>query len=227
MGHILYCDIYRRPLENNKVLQSVVMEIRKVVEGSGEEVTYKYYDGVFFPAYVQGDCKDRVVKVMDMKFKDGDVLIASYPKAGTHWVYDIMHMLMTGKTEFEEIFRILDFEQMELFDAAKTPRHFATHFYPKHLPKDFLKNKGKLVYVYRNPKDSAVSYYTCVKRLNVRVAKDYNGKWEDFIKLYSEGTAAYNSWFDHAKAWQQFMIDNPNYPIFVTSFEEMKKVSIL
>ncbi|OWF44128.1 sulfotransferase family cytosolic 1B member 1-like [Mizuhopecten yessoensis] len=199
------------------------MELRTVVEAGGEEVTYKYYDGVHFPVYVPGDCKDRVDSVLDMKYKDGDVLIASYPKAGTHWMYDILHMLINGKNNFEEIFRILDFEAMESIDMAKTPRHFATHFYPKHLPKEFLKNKGKLVYVYRNPKDSAVSFYTCVKRLNAPKAKNYNGKWEDFIENYSKGKAVYNSWFEHAKAWQKFMMDNPDYPVFVISFEEMKK----
>lgn len=51
------------------------------------------------------------------------------------------------------------------------------------LPRDALNNKGNVIYVARNPKDAAVSYYHfCIFTL---ILPTYN--WDDFVDNLCEG----------------------------------------
>ena len=55
---------------------------------------------------------------------------------------------------------MLDFMSLEHIGAIKSPRILNTHHPPHLLPKDIKeKKKAKIVYIYRNPKDVAVSAY--------------------------------------------------------------------
>ena len=37
-------------------------------------------------------------------------------------------------------------------------------------------------------------------------------------------SADYNSWFDYVRQWERVIDDNPDYPIHVMYFEDMKEV---
>ncbi|XP_021340711.1 sulfotransferase family cytosolic 1B member 1-like [Mizuhopecten yessoensis] len=199
------------------------MEIRKIADAGGDVMIYKFYDGVYFPVKVPGDAKEHIESVIDMKYKKGDVLLATYPKSGTHWTYEILSMLLNGKAEYCQKHPLsFDHDTQEEHDKLESPRLLVTHFYPKHLPRDFLENRGKIFYVYRNPKDTAVSFYAFIKRLNMQ-GHLYNGKWQNFIELYMQGKVAYNSWCEHVSAWVDFQKRNPDYPLLLISYEDMKK----
>ncbi|XP_033754769.1 sulfotransferase family cytosolic 1B member 1-like [Pecten maximus] len=51
----------------------------------------------------------------------------------------------------------------------------------------------------------------------------YDGSWGAFIDKYMQGTVAYNSWCEHVSAWLDFKKENPDYPILLISYEDMKK----
>ncbi|NWI25159.1 ST1A4 Sulfotransferase, partial [Sula dactylatra] len=57
---------------------------------------------------------------------------------------------------------------------------------------------SKVIYVARNPKDVAVSFYHFH-----RLAKFLPdpGSFDNFLTQFLEGTVHYGSWFKHVKGW--------------------------
>ncbi len=91
-----------------------------------------------------------------------DVLIATYPKAGTTWMQQIVHGLRTGgDLDFDEITEAVPWIEMAYdlgqdltADHAGTPRAFKTHYNWAEVPKGC-----RYIHIIRDPKDVAVSFY--------------------------------------------------------------------
>ncbi|XP_014680231.1 PREDICTED: sulfotransferase family cytosolic 1B member 1-like, partial [Priapulus caudatus] len=75
-----------------------------------------------------------------------------------------------------------------------------------------------IIYVIRNPKDNAVSYY-----YHHKIAcflGPYTGNFQEFMTLYMRGQLLYGSWFDHVKSfWDQRDSDQ----ILFIKYEDMKR----
>lgn len=65
-----------------------------------------------------------------------------------------------------------------------TRRFFKTHFPIKLLPKNVSEVGGKIVYIARNPKDVAVSYYHYHK---VHPSLGFTGDFESFVEYFMNG----------------------------------------
>lgn len=59
-------------------------------------------------------------------------------------------------------------------------------------------NPGKFIYVARNPKDVAVSYFHHTLAFEVY---EYNGNWNDFFSRFYTGEICEGDWFDHVLGW--------------------------
>ncbi len=96
------------------------------------------------------------------KPRPDDVLIATYPKAGTTWMQQIVHGLRTGGAmDFDEITEPVPWIELAYdlghdlnADHAGAPRAFKTHFSWADVPKGC-----RYIYILRDPKDVAVSFY--------------------------------------------------------------------
>ena len=60
------------------------------------------------------------------------------------------------------------------------------------------KTLSKYIYITRNPKDVAVSYYYHNKRFEF---SDFCGEWDDFFECFMKGDVNYGLWFDHVLGW--------------------------
>lgn len=58
--------------------------------------------------------------------------------------------------------------------------------------------QAKYIYIARNPKDVAVSYF---HHLRGFIAYQFSGSWDEFFELYLAGNIYYGSWFDHVLGW--------------------------
>ena len=76
---------------------------------------------------------------------------------------------------------------------------------------------AKYIYIARNPKDTAVSFYyhTCGS-----IYAQYSQPWEHFFQLYMNGTVDFGLWFDHVLEWWKHR-DAEN--ILFLKYEDMKK----
>ncbi|XP_060063202.1 sulfotransferase 1B1-like [Ylistrum balloti] len=200
------------------------MEMRQQKDAGGAVLHFKYFDGIYFPPNVIGDVKTHLDAIKNLKHKDGDVLLDTFPKTGTHWTFEIMHMLVTGKAEYyPEKTLALEFEPIEKLDNLESPRVHTSHLFPQHIPQSLIDNKSKMVYVFRNPKDTAVSMHSFMKILNVELLQGYESTWDNYIESYMNDKVPYNSWCEHVKAWLDFQKSHPGLSILFIAFEDMKK----
>ncbi|XP_033123844.1 sulfotransferase 1C2-like isoform X2 [Anneissia japonica] len=107
------------------------------------------------------------------------------------------------------------FKKCDIFPKDK-PRVLMTHVPVDILPKEVFEGKGKVVYVVRNPKDTAVSFWHFVKER--RFLEEYE-KWDNFLAAYLKPDMMCGSWFDFNLKYYEHR-DAKNF-LFIT-YEEMK-----
>lgn len=98
-------------------------------------------------------------------------------------------MLMQNSADYIDV--LLDYMDMipkEKLAEKPSPRLYISHSPLKFLPKQ-LAEKGRIICVFRNPKDLAVSFYSLLKKVKFA---DFTGSFSDFIKLFNNGDRKYN-----------------------------------
>uniref|UniRef100_A0A673XEB4 Sulfotransferase n=1 Tax=Salmo trutta TaxID=8032 RepID=A0A673XEB4_SALTR len=149
--------------------------------------------------------------VQNFQARPDDILIATYPKAGTTWVSYILDLLYFGQTAPERqrpIFEKVPFLELliplyppgvEVLDNLTTsPRLIKTHLPVQLLPKSFWEQNCRIVYVARNAKDNAVSYFH-FDRMNQTQPEP--GDWNNFLQRVMDGKMVFGSWYDHVTGW--------------------------
>lgn len=135
---------------------------------------------------------------LDYTARPDDVFVVTYPRSGTTWLQMIMYQLTTdGSMDFGHIAEVCPwFERVAIskrnLDALPSPRVFKSHLPYIWIPKRLC----RYIYVARNGKDVAVSFYHFYKS-HFR----YRGTFSDFFKLYMRGWVAWGSWFYHVSGW--------------------------
>nr|XP_060510915.1 sulfotransferase 1 family member D1-like [Panthera onca] len=74
-----------------------------------------------------------------------------------------------------------------------------------------------MVYVARNAKDVAVSYYYFYQMAKLHPEP---GTWEEFLDKFMTGKVAFGAWYDHVKGWWEKRND---YRILYLFYEDMKE----
>ena len=86
-------------------------------------------------------------------------------------------------------------ESIKLAENMPSPRVIKTHLPLEMLPPNLL-DTCKVIFVGRNPKDCCVSYYYHQKNIP---AYGYEGSFEDFAKMFKDGTLEYGSYWTMLK----------------------------
>ncbi|PSN52285.1 Sulfotransferase family cytosolic 1B member 1 [Blattella germanica] len=136
--------------------------------------------------------RKHVDRILRFKVRPDDVWIITYPKCDTH----------IG-------------DSIQQTDSLKSPRCIKSHLPLQLLPRQLWTVKPKIIYVAREAKDVAVSYFH-----HQRHFVNYTGTCEDFVEAFTAGIVQYGSVWDHIlEFWK---IRQEPYILFNT-FEEMKK----
>ncbi|KAJ8040141.1 Sulfotransferase family cytosolic 1B member 1 [Holothuria leucospilota] len=189
---------------------------------------YKF-EGVTFMKMIP---PENVAGVREWKTREDDIFVSTYPKSGTHWMYEIVHLILAnGHSDKIDRSKMMNstIEMLhppelvkptyEVLDKEESQRVIMAHLPWQFLPKQLTEQqKGKIVYVMRNPKDVITSQN--------RFSLSSSGKqkdeelWKYLINAFLTGDVMYGSWFDHVKRhWEHRNQGN----VFFTSYEEMKK----
>jgi hypothetical protein len=148
------------------------------------------------------------VQVAHLEFvpRPDDVFVVTYPRSGTTWMQMILYQLTTdGGMDFPHIYEYCPwFERSSRsalgFEARPSPRLFKSHLTYRKIPK----GPCKYIYIARDGKDVAVSYY--------HLYRDYNGFEETFSEFFDRflrGKVEFGSWFEHVQGWWRHRHD-PN-----------------
>lgn len=138
--------------------------------------------------------------------RSDDVYVVTYPRSGTTWLQFILHLLRERSCDFEHISQVapwwersmaLGQTQPEDFEPLSSPRIFKSH-----LPRRWLPDEGRYIYIVRDGLDVAVSYHSLY-----RTHIGFNGSFEEFFELFMQGKLQYGSWFKHVEGWRQYAND--------------------
>ncbi|RMD86544.1 MAG: sulfotransferase domain-containing protein [Alphaproteobacteria bacterium] len=130
-----------------------------------------------------------------------DVIIATYPKAGTTWMQQIVHGLRTGgDMDFAEISAVVPWIELahdmgiDLEAPQKAaPRAFKTHWNGEQMPRE-----GRYIVVIRDPRDTMVSFYRFMEGWFLEpgaVSAD------DFAAYLIDRDHPAGSYWQHLKTW--------------------------
>ncbi|KAH0626570.1 hypothetical protein JD844_001632 [Phrynosoma platyrhinos] len=141
------------------------------------------------------------------KARPDDLLISAYPKAGTTWIEEIVDMIQHGgdtqkcarapiyhRIPFIDLFHprsvpTVEYQlRLEKADAMPSPRTIKTHLQVQLVPPSFWEQNCKMIYVGRNAKDNAVSYFH-FHRMNQRMPEP--GTWDQFLENFLTGKGEY------------------------------------
>ncbi|XP_067648867.1 sulfotransferase 1A1-like [Haliotis asinina] len=192
----------------------------EVVDDGGDTLTFLNDNDFLIPNFPDGVGIDGVRSV---RIRDDDILMCTFPKSGTHWVFEIARELLSGKIIDDDVTKFQAFmERMsdEKFADLPSPRILNTHLLMKHLPDHVRKKKIKVIIVLRNPKDVAVSLYNFLKTIPF---VKYKGVWKNFVRPFFQGKFAYGSWMDYVLDWEQVKKDNPDLPVLTLFYEDIKE----
>ncbi|KAJ6218099.1 hypothetical protein RDWZM_009256 [Blomia tropicalis] len=169
-------------------------------------------------------------QIEQFEIRSDDIWLITYPKSGTTWMEEILSLIQSD-CNIDTSKNTLIHERVPHLEVGKplghikwlrgigSPRLLATHLPIEHIPAQLRANKAKIIYVVRNPKDNAVSYYHH-HRMSTFLG-NYSGSWSNFAQLFIKGHLVYGDWFDHVAGYWQMARNNSDRVLFI-SYEELK-----
>ena len=183
--------------------------------------------GLVVPPFVTDDALTYIER--EFVHQEGDVWIATYPKAGTHWTQTTINALR-GYTEDNSMWKayrrcpwlevglsLLPFSPQRSELNTTAPRCFRGHWPRRDYFLGFPSNV-KVIYVLRNAASSVESYWHHL-RAAYAVYK-YEAPFEVFFDEWLAGEAGFGDYFDHIASWWP-VLEQPN--ALLIRYEEMKK----
>ena len=181
-------------------------------------------DGIVHPAMVSQEQVDFVRN--SFPFRDGDILLATYPKSGTTWTQSIIKHLL----DFDECVKVVDavpwLERLSSPDCDEVkaamelkckPRCFKTHTPWKSIAKSRDGAKLRYIFVARNAKDVCISLYHHSRAFQ---SFAYQGDFSHFFRMYLHGEVESGSWLEFNLAFYEQHLENQKDILFLT-YEDM------
>lgn len=186
-------------------------------------------DGDHFPRFpVKIPVEQHVRNLRRMPMREDDIIIAAFPKCGTHWIWEVAQMLISGKAEHdlrskEEV--MMEFVEVENFHSLPSPRVINSHLFLRQLSTDVVTKKPRVIHVIRNPKDVAVSYFFHITQMKGFETLEESGI-NEFARTFLQGGLRPGSFFDYfayLREMRAFLQQHPDVPAIIIYYEDAKE----
>lgn len=159
----------------------------------------------------------------EANLRQDDVVVCSFPKSGTNWVKQIVHVIrLRGDPALVEKYSKVDLselinlpEAIPDFDFSKVeelkPRAFFSHF-----PYEFLPKGARYVYVMRSMPDATASLYRYALGFPDNLP---NHDVNDMAQLMMDGLLYYGRWESHLAS---FLAQRDNPSVLLVKYEDLK-----
>lgn len=164
---------------------------------------------------------EMVRQALEFVPREGDVVLVTYPKCGTHWVQQILQLIVSGSRSagnfFEWLARtpLIELLGTRILEGALAPRLLKTHLPLSRLA---LRDEAKYVYVARNPWDCCKSFYHHTRTFPP--VDFHDGSFDDFLELFVSGQTDHGDFFDHVLPW--YSLRARHNVLFIT-YEQLSK----
>ncbi|KAF5274102.1 hypothetical protein FQR65_LT04500 [Abscondita terminalis] len=183
--------------------------------------------------------------IRNFEIRNDDIIVASYPKAGTTWTQEVVWMIANNvdfigaqehldkRFPHLELCTLFDFKKLELKTGSTRPEYVrdsveytknlpAPRLIKTHLPFSLLPDQiqngtrvPKIIYVIRNPKDVCVSYYH-----HGTLMQGWRTNLDNFSEVFLADKAMYGSYWKHVlEFWDRRLSSN----VLLICYEDMKK----
>ncbi|XP_055691164.1 luciferin sulfotransferase-like [Lutzomyia longipalpis] len=181
----------------------------------------------FLPVYYQ----DMAEKIENFVVRPDDVWVITYPKCGTTWTQEMVWQICNnldyegGKEKLSIRFPYLeigclmsreipDMDEITRLNNMPSPRYIKSHLPAHLLPPQIWTVKPKIVYVARNCKDTAISWYHHYVNF-----QHYKQSFSDFMEAFLNDMIDFSPYHSHIiDFWNMRHEEN----ILFLTFEEMK-----
>ncbi|XP_055598747.1 luciferin sulfotransferase-like isoform X2 [Uranotaenia lowii] len=170
-------------------------------------------------------------KIKNMEIYQDDIWLVTYPKSGTTWCQEMIWLIsndldyakaanvkLMERFPFLELSGIVDIpENFNPFEYAKhlpSPRFIKTHLPVALLPDQIWSVKPKMIYVRRNPKAVAVSFYHHSVTLH-----GYRGNLNQFVRSFINDLQYWSPYHRHVIDYHNLNYEN----ILHLCFEDMRQ----
>jgi hypothetical protein len=163
---------------------------------------------------------------MELEVRTTDVFISSYPRSGTtltQWIlYLLTHEEQSDPAHLTKVSpwfeRSLAIGELTASDLEEFP---SPRVFKSHLPRQWLPDGARYIYVERDGLDVLVSYFDFY-----RAYLGFKGTLDDFYRRFMDGQVQYGSWFEHVAGWRERSSD-PD--VLIVRYEDLlsdRKASI-
>ena len=214
------------PITRSSVTLSV--DTRLMEGSSAHENTVKhfvhYLNGLPVPPFVT---QHQIDSMKEMELFPDDIWVTTYPRSGTTWTQQIVRNILSKGDDAQIINQAVPW--LEAMNSKLTPYHDVDisvlehpRAFKSHMPYNLMpcglpsSTPCKYIYVARNPKDVAVSYF--YHYFTLKLAENLD--WDTFISWFVSGDLQFGDYFDHVLSWWEHR--NSENVLFM-KYEDMKK----
>ncbi|XP_076443365.1 sulfotransferase 1A2-like [Babylonia areolata] len=202
-----------------------MMTADRKIEGSfNPACMWEEVEGVFLPTgmLINRPLKNHIECLKALEMRPDDVILTAFPKAGTHWIWEVTSMLLAGKAMYDTRVKeltMMETTDIEQLDILPSPRVLNTHLPLRLLPRQIKEKKLKVIHIYRNFKDVLVSGYFHFRQV------PFLGivTMENMIEMFCAGDVPGYKFVEFMMEIDDYHKTNPEDPFFLTSFEDAKE----